>query len=629
MAENASAPLDRARRRGAEAGARFTSVLARFATMPAVALVAILVAGAALRSTGVDWDRGAHLHPDERYLSIVEDNVDWPSSLGGYFDVEQSPLSPYKTDPGRSYVYGQFPLIATKGVATILGRDTYGELHLVGRRLSAILDTASIALVFLIGRILFRPFGRRSAVAGALVAAALYSLSALAIQHAHFFTVESWVVVTTLLAFYLAVVVAQRPLNAHTGGSLTLLGGIGAATGLAAASKASGLLVVVPVLVALGLRPGEERSTGARAVSWIISVLGVALVAYLSFRLVSPYAFEHSSWLDLEPNARYRAALEEQERAIGGESLYPPAYQWLLSEPFVDPARNLLVWGLGLPLGIVALAGVAWLLTDAGRRIHAWSRQPPGAAHLPTTSLMLIAFVALTFAYFGSRFAHSIRYLVPIVPFLCLAAAFAVVALHRRSRRVSFALASALIAGTLLYALAFEQVYRHPHTRVLASEWIFTNTPAGSTIVNEHWDDGLPVGAPPDLYRLRELPVFDPDDASKLRKLYDGLAGADYYVLSSPRASATIGRLPDLFPLMTRFYSLLEQGRLGFREAAAFTSYPRLLGVTLVDREAEEAFWVYDHPPVVVYERVESLSWPRFRDVLCYGELIDACARSL
>jgi MFS family permease len=601
------------------------SVSRRSVALTALALGAILVVGAALRFTGVNWDRGSHLHPDERYLSIVADNTDWPSSVAGYFDVEQSPLSPYNTEPGRSYVYGFLPLLATKGVATLTGRDSYGELNLVGRRLSALLDTLSIVLVFLIGRLLLGSFGRRAAMAGALIAAALYSLSALAIQHAHFFTVESWLVATTLLAFYLAALVATRPLDAPTHRTYALLAGLGAALALVAASKVSGLLVLIPVAIAIAARPGSGFSARDRALSFITSALSVTVVAYLVFRLVSPYAFEHSSWIHVEPNANYRAALEEQSRALSGDFLYPPAYQWLLSEPLVDPVRHLLVWGLGLPLGIAAVAGAAWLALQTAGMLLGRSRSAPLSRQASIVALMLLVFVAVSIAYFGSLFAHTIRYLLSVVPFLCVAAAVALVAFQRRSSRIGVALAVAVLVGTSIHAAAFVQVYRHPHTRIAATDWIMANVPPGSTVVNEHWDDGLPLGSPPGRYELRELPVFDPDDPTKLRKLFKGLAGADYYILSSPRASATIGQLPDRFPIMSPFYRRLDEGLLGFRAVARFTSYPRLLGVTVSDQDAEEAFWVYDHPPVVVYRRAEPLPWSRFRALLCSGDAAQAC----
>jgi hypothetical protein len=240
---------------------------------------------------------------------------------------------------------------------------------------------------------------------------------------------------------------------------------------------------------------------------------------------------------------------------------------------------------------------------------------------------MLTGFVALTFGWFGGRFVHSIRYLVPLVPFLCVAAAYALVRLRRHSLLVWRVAAAGVVVATALYALAFTAIYRAPHTRIAASAWIERTVPAGSVIVSEHWDDALPVRPIPGRYVGRELPVFDPDDATKLRKLYDGLAGADLYVLSSPRAWRTVGRLPDRFPLMPRFYHELGAGHLGFRKAAQFTSAPRLLGVTLDDLTAEETFTVYDHPAVILYRRAEDLSWERFRDAVCGGASLPGCSR--
>ena len=99
--------------------------------------------------------------------------------------------------------------------------------------------------------------------------------------------------------------------------------------------------------------------------------------------------------------------------------------------------------------------------------------------------------------------------------------------------------------------------------------------PPGSTIANEHWDDSLPVGGiwgdtvgrGPGRRRRTAgstVPVFDPDDEKKLGSSVRRPRGADYYVLSSPRAWRTIGRLPEQFPLMPRFYDDLFAGKLGF-----------------------------------------------------------------
>ena len=176
---------------------------------------------------------------------------------------------------------------------------------------------------------------------------------------------------------------------------------------------------------------------------------------------------------------------------------------------------------------------------------------------------------------------------------------------------------STVLVTTALYAVAFEHVWVEPNTRMAASEWMVQHVRPGARIANEHWDDSVPVGGRAQEFTLLELPVFEPDDDKKLDRLFDVLSQADYYVVSSPRAWKTIGRLPGRFPLMTRFYQELFADKLGFERVASFTSEPELFGVRLDDSSAEEAFWVYDHPPVRIYRRTGPLSRARFKAVLC------------
>src|SRR5215213_5777702 len=93
------------------------------------ALAALLAVGGWLRWSGANWDQGGHLHPDERYITMVADAVHWPGLLEGYFDVDGSPLSPYNTEVGRGYVYGTLPLFATKAVGALLGGGGGYELN--------------------------------------------------------------------------------------------------------------------------------------------------------------------------------------------------------------------------------------------------------------------------------------------------------------------------------------------------------------------------------------------------------------------------------------------------------------------------------------------------------------------
>ena len=600
-------------------------------TYAVVGLAIAVLVGGALRIAWADWDDGSHLHPDERYVSSVANDIGWPASPVEYFDVGSSPLSPYNTETGRSYVYGMLPLFGSKLVATVLGDDDYDHLYVVARRLSALLDTASVLLVALIAFRLLADRGRHLAAAGAATASLLYAFTVTAIQHAHFFTVDSWLVFFTLVTFVFALgaLGATESTAARRVNLRFLL--VGAAAGLTVACKTPGALVLVPVALALlADAVGSRGRIGRRLLRLLLGTLATAATAYVAFRTVSPYTFASSNWLDVSLNEQFRSTLQDEFRRVDGEFLIPPSYQWLLSTPVWSPLVNLVKWQLGWALGLTALLGIGVLAFDIVRSAVR-ARRPNTRASLPlglvAGRLMLLAFVLTVFFWIAPRFAHMGRYLVPITPFLAVAAAFGLVVLLGRRPRVLGACAGVVIAATALYALAFEHVYTEPHTRVQATRWIDENVPEGSAIANEHWDDWLPVGGSAARVQQLELPVFEPDDDTKLGRLYEVLSRADYYALSSPRAWQTIGRLPDRYPLMSRFYAELFAGRLGFVEVASFANEPELLGIRLHDLAAEEAFWVYDHPPVKIYRRTGPLGWETFRTTLC-PEPIAACSEA-
>jgi hypothetical protein len=598
-------------------------------------MVLVMASGASLRLVGTNWDDGEHLHPDERYISTVADNIRWPRSLGKYLDVETSPLSPYNSEKGRDYIYGTLPLFVTKLAASTIGQDGYGELNLFGRRLGAIVDTLTIVLVFLIALLLLEDVVSRRAIHGALLAAALYAFTVTSIQHSHFFTTDLWVVFFSTFTFLVAlrsVGIGTEPGSRSPSPILLLLG---ASLGLTVACKISGALVALPVGLALAGRTVviAHWAGKGRALVRVAAEVGIVLLSgYVAFRIVSPYTVSHSNWLDVSINGSFRDALANQARGTSGASLYPPSYQWLLSPRVWSPFENLALWQLGVPLALAALFGLGTLLARIARAVRGWWRArgralDPAVVTTITRELMLVTFVLTVFLYFGTRFVHSGRYLLPIMPLLAVSAAFAVTFLTQNRPKLWMGISTVLVGTTALYAVAFDHIYTQPNTRIAASDWIAADVPSGSSIADEHWDDPLPVGARwattkadarnIDGYRGIEVPVFDPDDSNKLRKLYNALSSADYYVLSSPRAWNTIGRLPDRFPLMARFYMELFEGRLGFVRAAAFSSYPELFGIRINDRRAEEAFWVYDHPPVIIFRRVRPLRWQSFKADLC------------
>jgi len=195
----------------------------------AVLLAVIIGFALWLRLWGNNWDAGQHIHPDERFQTMVESHIQVPSSLGQYFNSAQSPFNPYNQEEG-SFVYGTFPLFFVRIVAEVLNKADYADINLVGRLLSGLFDVGSVLLIFLVGRHLY---GRKVG----LLAAFLLTVTVLNIQHAHFFVVDSFLTFFCLLCIYYSVRIVKE-------GGWYAYAMAGVAFGLAVACK----LNAVPLL---------------------------------------------------------------------------------------------------------------------------------------------------------------------------------------------------------------------------------------------------------------------------------------------------------------------------------------------------------------------------------------------
>jgi len=85
----------------------------RFGWIWDVLLVVILLGGAYFRFVGFQWDETQHLHPDERFLTMVETGISPVDSLSEYFDTARSSLNPANSG-NTFYVYGTLPLFMVR-----------------------------------------------------------------------------------------------------------------------------------------------------------------------------------------------------------------------------------------------------------------------------------------------------------------------------------------------------------------------------------------------------------------------------------------------------------------------------------------------------------------------------------
>jgi YYY domain-containing protein len=580
-------------------------------------LALILIVGGILRLTGINWDSGRHLHPDERFLTSVANDITWPERFDAFFDPKASPISPYSLPTVGLYVYGTLPLWLTKWVAIQIDMNNYDSIVIVGRVLSALFDLGSILLLYFFGK---RLYGRWVALLGC----AFLSLSVLNIQHSHFFITDTFANLFVVLVMILAMRVAEQ-------GRWFDYAAMGVALGAGMASKFSVATLAVPTLLATAwdvarvMRTGNEPA--ARVIErTVLRFLSFVFLVGLTFRVLQPISFQGPDFWNVGLYQPWVDDINEQQRILSGDFDAPPWHQWTNRPALIFPLQNMLLWGMGLPLGLAAWAGwglAVYELIRKQRWIH----------------LLPVAYVGVTFLYHGTLWVKFMRYFLPIYPFLALFAGYFVFRLFQwllawfqsrnqsplRATLLAAAPGGIILLGTLGWAVAFTSIYTQTHPRVEASRWMIANLAEGSVVGNEHWDDWLPLpidGA--DLFasqKIRgvEMPMYDDDTPEKLDRVIANLSQADYLILSSNRLYDSIPRLPMRYPMTTRYYELLMSEQLGFTRVAEFSSYPSLFGIEFPDQSAEESFSVYDHPRVQVFQKQTNFDPQVARDLLNTG----------
>ncbi|HEX8235910.1 MAG TPA: glycosyltransferase family 39 protein [Abditibacteriaceae bacterium] len=598
--------------------------------------------GVVCRFSGLNWDNAQHLHPDERFLTMIVPGLRLPQSVGAYFDTSRSPLNPQNVPDIGLFVYGQLPLFVVKAAASLLGRDNYDDVLGVGRAISAVFDCISVLLLWRIGHRL----GNR--VLG-VFAAALLALVPLHIQQSHFFVVDTFATTFLLAAFLWCLRGIQTPHKRGLAVWPWLVAGL--FWGAALASKISSLLFALPLALlvfhaarqhhapqdSVAEDSAPKNSVARRTLSRAaINGIVLLLAAFMVFRVAHPMAFTGEArpatlagLLDVRPapqrpgNKSFWQSVSEQKNITNGEVDVPFNVQWIGRRNYVYPLWNWLGWGTGWALGLTGFAGTLWVLW---RGLN--SRQQTGDA-LPPALLIGAVWIVFCVVYFGAQFSKFTRYYLPATPFLCLCAAWL---LHHISSRTTASTRTTLnrtlpalcLGLTALWGLAVTSIYARPHPRVAATQWIRQNVPPGTVVANETaWDDPLPVGGMQGLEGL-DLKLYDIDTEEKRRHLLDTLDRAQWVFISSQRAWQSIPRSPQRWPLTTEYYRALFEGYLGFEPVNEWTNYPQLFGIAVPDEKFEEALSVYDHPRVVLFRKTPEWSRAQAEKILNAGLLARA-----
>jgi predicted membrane-bound dolichyl-phosphate-mannose-protein mannosyltransferase len=556
-------------------------------------VTAATVLGGVFRFYGLAW--GApyfHFHMDEHL--VFQD---------AYLlarDPHEAAMSAkfFMYSPGPSYllnlVVRVYQLFAHPLNLTI-PRDEITYMVL-GRAISATLGTATIPLVYVVAK---RVSGRLAGV----LAAFLLACAVIHLRDSHFFALDVSMAFCTVLAWCFLTRTVERGTT-----SATIASGLGLGLGLLCKYSAAFLAPLIGLAELLSPKgPRGVRPAGpwARAVLRATSAvaLGIALFLVLNPLVVTYFDKFQSDikvWVIDPLSGASKPFWIGQFADVNGVTY------WF---------TNLLWWGLGPAFEIWALAGVVWLLVRRDR----------------------VAFLAAAFpiAYWLSAgrtatVAPFIRYTVPLAPPLAVAAAaFSADLLRRpRWRQPAMLATTIVIMTTMLYAVAYMNVFRQPDSRLMASRWLLQNVPANAKILVEPSQNTPPMGSyltavnfnenyvlfypqteKHDYYRLYALDTYRSlynrgvDDDFRRGYIQSRLALVDWIVMDETYVE-TYRHLPESeHGVVKQYYRDLFAGRLGFELVKTFKTYPSLFGHAINDDNAEWSFRLFDHPGVYIFRR--------------------------
>ena len=524
-----------------------------------ILLAAVLVLALALRLKGIAYG-----------LPFSFVNSDETMVVPKAFHAAQGHLNPqFFFYPSLFfYLTGALYLLATP-VWWVLGHGDFlsqtsfvvhqGPYFLLGRLLSVTMGTASVYLVYRLGRdACGRPAG--------LIAALLLAAAPLAVAYSHMAVTDMTAVAFSLLALVLLLHAARpadaarpaaplegavrRPVAPAHPARWLVAGAV--AAGLATSTKYNLGVLVLPATVAAAyacrLEAAERVAAGGRTVLvWLrLLVMRLYLPMAAAFVLASPFVV-----LDAPHFLRdFRRQSQIMDRGWLGFEHTGNGF-WFNVTPNLTGA-------IGVVLVVLGVAGLGWALWRHTR-----------------FDLVVAPYVIVYFVYISTWKELADRYLLPIVPLLLLLAARlcveAVVLVRPRVRRFAMPVVAVVLTVALVPPLsasvAFVRDLSGTDTREVAREWIQQHVPAGSLIALENYGPPLvqenalghyrAAGLDPVAYRVVRLKLPAPGTPDRSRDLVRLRRQGVQYVVVSSRIDDRVLAAPEVYPTAVAFYERL------------------------------------------------------------------------
>ena len=418
-------------------------------------LLAILTGGFLLRVWGIDFGLPhEYCRPDETILMYRALSIGAGDFNPHFFNYPSLQFYFVALAIGLTYLTGQgfgYFVDVTDLQRLLFVDPTF--FYIVGRALTVLFGTGSIGLVYSIGtRVQSRRVG--------FVSAALFAVAFLHVRDSHFLTVDVPATFWVLAAYSFACRYIEKESLATS-----VLAGV--CIGLAASTKYNAALFAPAIALAtlvtcVSTGSRLELMATALKAKWQ-HLATVAAAAAVGFVIGSPFA--------LVDTATFIGDLSfERTMFAAGRGLD-------LGSGWIYHLKVSLWHGLGWPLLLAALAGCGLLITR---------RRP--------ADLVIISGIITYYVVAGSGKSVFVRYLVPLVPLLCIAAAVALERAtgHLRSRWWLPLSTCFLAIPSLSSSVRFDRVLSRPDTRLMATQWIEKNLPSGTRIALAGTEYGCP-----------------------------------------------------------------------------------------------------------------------------------------
>ena len=479
------------------------------------------------------------------------------------------------------------PIYLLRGVlefnSTIFGRDFTNQnspdrvryVYFTARILSVLASCLTLYLVWLLGARWF------SDLTG-LLAVCVVAVAPMAIQLAHFYTVDGLFTLLILATVYILLRALERP-----DWRWYVLTGI--VIGLSAAVRLIGLSAGFILLVGHVARQRQLKAVLTPSI-WL-----AGLSTVLCLLALQPFLVLERDLIFQDTNPYGLGFAMEWAR---GEFLTIWSLVDIHTIPYLHHWSHLWPLGVGWPLTILFILGLSYSLWKVDHQKG-----------------LILLWIGIYFYVIGGLQAKPIRYLLPMLPFLALLSAEFCVWFIRspqfvRVRKLAIWICAAIFVYSTIYGVAFASLYTREDSRIQAARWIDQHIPANSRIGVERGGFSMRGMINSEKYSVRPIrmgTLFALRGFATCKAEFifvqDQLRPLDYIAITDVNRYQQFTAAPELVPGGAAFYRTLVDGALGFDLIQRFRHYPSLGSIAFKDEGSEPTFVGFDHPTVMIFKK--------------------------